>query len=239
MIDHPRLLIVDDDDHVVEVLVPFFEQEGYHVAVAGSGAEALTRFTQFAPHVVLLDVRMPGTIDGREVLRRLRQKDQRVGVIMLSQFGDAIARGRAIQEGADDYVQKPFEAFEVLSRVQGLLRRVAAGEPAMGSASKLRCGELLLDRRAGRAYLRGEALDLPPKPLAVLEYLMSHPGELITRERLLNAVWGYADDASGHALENKISGLRRQLHDSSRIPRYIETLSGRGYQFIGEVEALP
>jgi DNA-binding response OmpR family regulator len=237
MIEHPRILVVDDEPDILDILVPFFEQEGYIVAVAADGAEALVKAAQFNPHVILLDVLLPD-ITGREVLRRLRQKDSRVGVIMISKTGGPIERGRTIQEGAEDYITKPFEPFEVLARVQRFLRSRAANQPSLGTAPRLRCGELLLDRRAGAAYLRGERLDLTPRTLAVLEYLMAHPGELITRERLLNVVWGYDDATGDRILDNRIWDLRRQLQDDPRAPRYIETVSGQGYRFKGEVEAL-
>jgi len=238
MTERVRILIVDDEPDIHDILVPFLQQEGFAVDTAANGPDALAKAGQLAPHIVILDVLMPG-MDGREVLRRLRAKDQRTGIIMLSKTGGPTERGRTIQEGADDYVNKPFEPFEVLTRVQGLLRRLAANKPSLGNAPRLRCGELLLDRRAGRAHLRGETLDLSPKALGLLEYLMGHPNEMISRERLLNAVWGYADEAGDRILDSRIWELRRALRDDVRAPRWIETVSGQGHRFIGEVEALP
>jgi len=238
MIDHPRLLIVDDEPEVIDILAPFFERAGYKVAVATSGAEALAKAEQFAPHVILLDVLL-GSMTGREVLRHLRKRNQEVGIIMLSQVGDATERGDAIQDGADDYVNKPFDLFELKARVEGLLRRIAANKPSLRRAPRMHSGDLILDRQAGRAYLDGEPLDLTPKSFAVLEYLMSHPGELITRERLFMAIWGYSDEYGTRSLDTQIWELRRVLNDNAREPRYVETVTGQGYRFVGEVEVLP
>lgn len=239
MIERPRLLIVDDEVGLTNNLAAYFERSGFHVAIAHNGFSALQKIKQFAPHVVLLDILMPPGIDGREVLRRLRQYDTRTAVIMLTQVTGATERGLTLEEGADDYVNKPFDPFELLARIRAVLRRIGTGQASFSAATKLRCYDLLLDRRAARAYLNGKPLDLPNRTLALLEYLLCHPDELITRQRIISSVWAMDDLVGERMVDHRIWELRRILRDDPENPRYIETVPGRGYRFIGPVEMLP
>lgn len=239
MTERPRLLIVDDDVGLTHNLSAYFERAGFHVAVAHNGTAGLQKIQQFAPHVVLLDILMPPGIDGREVLRSLRQHDTHTAVIMLTQVTGATERGLTLEEGADDYVDKPFDTFELLARVRAVLRRVGTGKASPSTAAKLRCYDLLLDRRAARAYLNGKPLDLQKKTLALLEYLLCHPDELISRDRIMSSVWNAYDAVGERMVDHRIWELRRALQDDTENPRYIETVPGMGYRFIGPVEALP
>jgi DNA-binding response OmpR family regulator len=143
----------------------------------------------------------------------------------------------ALEEGADDYLNKPFDPHELLARIRAVLRRARPGERSLSAAWLLTANGLSLDRRARRATLEGETVDLTPKALAVLEYLMTHPDEAITRERLLEAVWGWEYPAGTRTVDTRMAELRRALDDDPAEPRFIETISGEGYRFIAKVEA--
>src|SRR6266498_3666751 len=184
--DRSTLLLADDDPTIADSLAPFLERAGFHVLVVSDGMSALEKAQAHHPELIILDVLMP-RMDGRETLRRLRKAKIWTPTILLTQVGEASERALALEEGADDYLNKPFDPYELLARIKAVLRRVRLGQPALGSAWMLVSGNLVLDRRARRATLSKQVLSLTPKALAVLEYLMTHPDELLTRERLLDA----------------------------------------------------
>jgi DNA-binding response OmpR family regulator len=233
----PTLLLVDDDLSIVESLTPFLERAGFHVIVALDGAEALDKVQVHKPELVILDVLMP-RLDGREVLRRIRKLNLWTPVILLTQVGGAVERALALEEGADDYLNKPFEPHELLARVRAVLRRAQPGKPSISSAWQLVAGDLSLDRRARRARLADQTLDLTPKALAVLEYLMTHPDECVSRERLLEAVWGWEFPAGTRTVDTRMAELRRALGDAPEQPKYIETVPAQGYRFIAAVRGM-
>jgi len=185
--DRSTLLLADDDPTIADSLAPFLERAGFHVLVVSDGMSALEKAQAHHPELIILDVLMP-RMDGREVLRRLRRSRIWTPTILLTQVGEASERALALEEGADDYLNKPFDPHELLARIRAVLRRARPGERSLSAAWLLTANDLSLDRRARRATLSGETLDLTPKALAVLEYLMTHPDEAITRERLLEAV---------------------------------------------------
>jgi len=171
-------------------------------------------------------------MDGREALRRLRKANIWTPTILLTQVGEASERALALEEGADDYLNKPFDPHELLARIRAVLRRARPGERSLSAAWLLTANELSLDRRARRAMVSGEMLELTPKALSVLEYLMTHPDEAITRERLLDAVWGWEYPAGTRTVDTRMAELRRALDDDPAEPRFIETIPGEGYRFI-------
>ena len=230
----PTLLLVDDDLSIVESLTPFLERAGFHVIVALDGAEALDKVQVHKPELVILDVLMP-RLDGREVLRRIRKLNLWTPVILLTQVGGAVERALALEEGADDYLNKPFEPHELLARVRAVLRRAQPGKPSISSAWQLIADDLALDRRARRAMLGDQPLELTPKALSVLEYLMTHPDECVSRERLIEAVWGWEFPSGTRTVDTRMAELRRALRDNPEQPRFIETVSGEGYRFIASV----
>ncbi len=231
------LLLADDDPAVTDSLAPFLERAGFHMLVVSDGAAALEKAQTLHPDLLLLDVLMP-RLDGREVLRRLRRARDWTPTILLTRVGEAAERALALEEGADDYLNKPFDPHELLARIRAVLRRARPGERSLSAAWQLACGSLSLDRRARRANLDGQGLDLTPKALAVLEYLMVHPDECISRERLLEAVWGWEYPAGTRTVDTRIAELRRVLGDDPDRPRFIETLPGEGYRFVGNVRGL-
>jgi len=181
-----------------------------------------------------LDVLMP-RMDGREVLRRLRRANVWTPTILLTQVGEASERALALEEGADDYLNKPFDPHELLARIRAVLRRARPGERSLSAAWLLSAHDLSLDRRARRATLAGAPLELTPKALSVLEYLMTHPDEAVTRERLLDAVWGWEYPAGTRTVDTRMAELRRALDDDPAKPRFIETIPSEGYRFIAPV----
>jgi DNA-binding response OmpR family regulator len=235
-VDETKLLLVDDESAITSNLAPFLERSGFVVAVATDGEAGLHAIDTFQPSLIVLDVLMP-RLNGRDVLRRLRRAENWTPVILLTQVGDASERAMALEEGADDYLNKPFDPHELVARIRTVLRRARPGQPPIAAASRLVCGALTLDRPARRVRVNGQEMPLTPKAVNLLDYLMTHPDELITRERLLDAVWGW-DYATGvRTVDTRVAELRRLLNDDPANPRYIETIPGEGYRFIGIVEA--
>jgi DNA-binding response OmpR family regulator len=238
MTDKPRILLVDDEEAITANLSPFLQRSGLIVAVAADGEEALHQVAGFGPDLIVLDILMP-KLDGREALRRLRQQDNWTPVILLTQVGESTERAMALEEGADDYLNKPFDPHELVARIRAVLRRARPGQPPLASAQRVACGDLSLDRRTRRAYMGSQELRLTPKAVALLEYLMTHPDELLSRDRLLDAVWGWDYPTGTRTVDTRIAELRRVLDDDPAQPRFIETVPGQGYRFVGGVETIP
>jgi DNA-binding response OmpR family regulator len=231
----PHILLVDDEQDITSNLSAYLNRSGFETSTAGNGEEALQRVAEHAPDLIVLDVLMP-IMDGREMLRQLRQSDDWTPVILLTQVGEASERAMALEEGADDYLNKPFDPHELVARMRAVLRRARPGRPPLSAAWVLTSGELRFDRQARRAYLEGQELTLTPKALLLLEYLMTHPDELLSRERLLDVVWGWEYPVGSRAVDTRIAELRRVLSDDAADPIYIETVPSLGYRFISPVE---
>ncbi len=232
--DGMMLLLADDDATIVDSLAPFLERAGFHVLLAPDGASALEKIRSHHPNLIILDVLMP-RMDGREVLRRIRHDNNWTPTILLTQVGESAERALALEEGADDYLNKPFDPHELLARIRAVMRRSRPGQRSLSTAWRLEAGSLLLDRRARRASLDGEVVELTPKALSVLEYLMTHPDEVVSRERLLDAVWGWEYPAGTRTVDTRMAELRRALGDDPADPHFIETISGEGYRFLAPV----
>lgn len=231
-----KVLLVDDEQAITDSLAPFLERSGFRVEVASDGQRALAAAQSFAPDLIVSDVLMP-RMDGREMLRHLRRSENWTPVILLTQVGESTERAMALDEGADDYLNKPFDPHELVARMRSVLRRARPGHPPLAAAQRLVCGELVLDRAARRVRLERQEVPLTPKAVTLLEYLLTHPNELITRERLLDVVWGWDYPAGVRAVDTRIAELRKALGENPAAPRYIETVPGEGYRFIGAVEA--
>jgi DNA-binding response OmpR family regulator len=231
----PSILLVDDETAITDNLAPFLNRSGFTVSVAANGEEALHHVAANPPDLLILDVLMPH-LDGREVLRRLRQEGNWTPIILLTQVGEAVERAMALEEGADDYLNKPFDPHELVARIHAVLRRARPGKPPLSSASRLACGKLTFDRVSQRVWLGSDELTLTPKAVRLLDYLMTHPDELVTRERLLDVVWGWSYPVGTRAVDTRVAELRRLLGDDPAKPCFIETTPGQGYRFVGEVE---
>jgi len=234
----PSILLVDDETAITDNLAPFLTRSGFTVTTASNGEDALQKVGSVHPDLLVLDVLMP-RLDGREVLRQLRQGGNWIPILLLTQVGEAGERAMALEEGADDYLNKPFDPHELVARIRAVLRRARPGQPPLAAAARLTCGEMTLDRLSRRAWLEGRELLLTPKAVLLLEYLMTHPDELVSRERLLDAVWGWDYPVATRAVDTRVAELRKALDDDPTSPCYIETIPGQGYRFVGTVETRP
>ena len=231
-----KILIVDDEKSFLDVLAPFLKRAGFLVETALDGNTALARTKEFKPDVIVLDILIPEP-DGREVCRRLRDLDNWTPIIMLTQIGGPQERAMSLEEGADDYLNKPFDPGELVARIRALLRRVQQIQSSLAVAHRLTSGPLVIDRLSRRAWLDKRELALSTKSFSVLEYLMCHPDQVITRERLLDAIWGWDYPTTTRTVDVRIAELRKQLRDNPNAPRFIETIIGEGYRFMSFVEA--
>jgi DNA-binding response OmpR family regulator len=234
----PSILLVDDETAITDNLTPFLSRSGFNVSVASNGEEALQKVATSHPDLLILDVLMP-RLDGRQVLRQLRQEGNWTPIILLTQVGEAGERAMALEEGADDYLNKPFDPHELVARIHAVLRRARPGQPPLSAAVRLACERLILDRASHRIWLDDEELSLTPRSVMLLEYMMTHPDELVSRERLLDVVWGWDYPVGTRAVDTRIAELRRALDDDPGQPSYIETIPGQGYRFVGTVETHP
>ncbi|MFF0308528.1 response regulator transcription factor [Streptosporangium sp. NPDC004379] len=227
-----RVLVVDDEPALREALQSSLEFEGYHVGVAPDGQEALSVLAGEPYELVLLDVMMP-RLDGLTACRRLRAAGNHVPVLMLTARDAVGDRVSGLDAGADDYLVKPFELDELLARVRALLRRGALAVPAAPGPGGpggvvLACGDLRMDT-AGREVTRaGERLELTRTEYLLLELFMLHPRQVLTREQILNDVWGFDFEPSSNSLDVYIMYLRRKTETGGR-PRLIHTVRGVGY----------
>jgi DNA-binding response OmpR family regulator len=231
----PLVLLADDEQAITANLAPFLERSGFAVEVVNDGPAALAAIERVEPDLCVLDVLMPG-LDGRSVLRRIRADGWWNPVVLLTQVGESFERAMALEEGADDYLNKPFDPHELVARLRAVLRRARPGRPPLGAAQLLRSGQLRLDRVSRRVWLSDREVTLTPKATLLLDYLMTHPDELLTRERLLEVLWGFDYPVGTRAIDNRVAELRRSLGDDPTDPRWIETVPGLGYRFRAAVE---
>src|SRR5919106_335498 len=216
-----RVLVIEDDDEIADVLRRFLRQEGHEVRTAVDGDTALPAAAEFVPDLVILDLGLPG-LDGVEVCRRLRA-DGDVPILILTARSELEDRVEGLDSGADDYLAKPFERQELLARIRALLRR----RPPRGSAS-LTVGDLSLNPDT-RDVSRGDrAIELTNREFELLEYLMRNERLVISRERLLEEVWEYDPMAMTNTIDVFVSNLRRKLEDEGE-PRLLHTKRGAGY----------
>ena len=231
----PVVVLADDDDAITSNLAPFLERAGLTVHVAPDGEAALELVRRLDPDGCILDVLMP-RLDGREALRRLRAGGRWLPVVLLTQVGESAERAIALDEGADDYLNKPFDPYELLARLRAVMRRARPGRRPLSASPALRAGSLRMDRIARRAWLRDTELVLTPKAMLLLDYLLTHPDELLTRDRLLEVLWGFDFPVGTRAVDNRVAELRRALGDDPARPQWIATVPGQGYRFAARVD---
>ncbi len=219
-----HLLIVEDDRALADLLRRGLTQERYIVEVVHDGYQALERAGSGVFDAVVLDVMLPG-IDGLEVSRRLRTDGAVLPILMLTARDALHDRLRGFDAGADDYLPKPFAFEELLARIRALLRRT--GAPS--EEDRLVVGDLVLDRRGHEVMRAGRAIDLSPKEFALLEYLMRHPGQVLSRTLILERVWDYGFDSFANVVDATIRRLRRAVDEEFPTPM-IHTVRGVGYK---------
>ena len=217
----PRVLVVEDDGDIADVLQRSLRLEGYEVRIAGDGQAALDEANAFLPDVVVLDLGLP-KIDGLEVARELRRDDM-VPILMLTARDAVEARVAGLDAGADDYLVKPFDRQELLARIRALLRRT----PPRGSAP-LRVGDLSLNPDTHEVHRAERDVELTQREFELLEYLMRNERIVISRQRLLDEVWGYDPFSTTNTIEVFVSNLRRKL-ESGGEGRLLHTIRGAGY----------
>jgi two-component system response regulator MprA len=221
-----RVLVADDDQAMRDSLDRALRVQGYDVELAVDGADALTRARANPPDLVILDVMMPGT-NGLEACRWLRASGDRTPVLMLTARDAVHDRVAGLDAGADDYLVKPFALQELLARVRALLRRGAALDPSE-QPEVIRQGDLRLDRRARQAWLGDTPIDLTRTEFNLLQVLLEHAGQVLTRGQLFEQVWGYDLDRSSNSLDVYIGYLRRKLEQGG-APRLVHTVRGIGF----------
>jgi len=223
----PRILIVEDEDALGLLLRYNLEAEGFAVEVIDRGDVADTRLKETVPDLVLLDWMLPG-LSGIELCRRLRARPEtaRLPIIMLTARGEESERIRGLTTGADDYLVKPFSVPELIARVRAMLRRAAPER----IASLLSAGDIVLDRETRRVRRAGADIHLGPTEFRLLEFLMSHPGRVFSRESLLNGVWGQDAFIDDRTVDVHVGRLRRELNAGARKDP-IRTVRGSGYSF--------
>lgn len=231
-----QLLLVDDETSILTTLKTFLELSGFAVATVSNGQEALKLIPDLRPDLIVMDVLMPH-LDGRATLRQLRANGDWTPVILLTQVEGTPQRIMAIEEGADDYLNKPFDPQELVVRIRAVLRRTQAGQQSIQTARRLSSHHLTLDRSARRVFVDGREVNLTPKAVAILDYFMTHPDELVTRERLLDVVWGWESGVGDRVVDTRIAELRKTLGDDPAAPQFIETTPGAGYRYIAPVVA--
>lgn len=238
LMGNETILLVDDEKGITDYLAPILERAGYSVTVAYDGPTALRKVHELHPNLVVLDVLMPG-MDGREVCRKLRASGDWTPVIMLTRVNTTTDKVLSLEEGADDYLCKPFEPQELVARIRAVLRRKGSGKPVkpLSMAAKLRSGDLILDRKARRVSKCERGIELTPKALALLEHLMLYPDQIFSREQLMDAVWGWAQPIASRAVDVRIAELRHAIGDDGEQSTYIETVIGIGYRFMASVES--
>ena len=224
-----KILIVEDEPAMVAGLRDNFEYEGYEVISAEDGVTGLERALADSPDLVVLDVMMP-RMSGLDVCKQLKAKRPAVPIIMLTARGQEIDKVVGLELGADDYVTKPFSSRELMARVKAVLRRASTS----ATVSEIyRFSDVEVNVRSNEVRRNGEVVDLSSKEFALLSYFIAHPVETLSRDRLLDAVWGYENYPNTRTVDTHIVHLRQKLEPNPEEPRFILTVHGSGYKFVG------
>lgn len=222
-----RILVVEDDRAVQRALRRLFEAEGYMVETADDGATAVERFRSLAPSAMVLDLRLPG-MSGRDVCSAVKQVSPSVPIIVLSAASDVSDKVLLLELGADDYVTKPFSPRELLARVRAALRRTVKPTPV----EKFSFDEIDIDFRKMEVVREGKIITLTAQEFKTLKFMVHNPERVITRDELLNEVWGYHNYPSTRTVDNHILKLRQKLEKDPANPVHFRTVHGVGYKFV-------
>ena len=223
----PKILVVDDERKIVELIRLYLEKDGYRVLVATDGLDGLALARQKRPDLILLDLMLPG-MDGLDVCRIL-QAESDVPIIMLTARTTDEDKLIGLELGADDYITKPFNPREVVARVRAVLRRV--GKEAARGPAEMRFAGLVIDRRRREVRVRGEVANLTPTEFRLLEALAGEPGRAFTRLELLDRVFGFDFEGFERTVDVHVKNLRKKIEPDPRQPAYVKTVYGVGYKF--------
>jgi len=227
-----KVLVVEDEATLVAALRFNLEREGYQVLAAADGEEGLRLARQERPHLVILDLMLPG-MDGFEVCRALRRTSA-VPILILTARADEVDKVVGLELGADDYMTKPFSMRELIARVRAMLRRAEmASLPRAEEGAPIRVGDITLDVARRQALRAGRPLPLKPKEFDLLLFFLTHPGKVLTREQLLDQVWGYDFPGGTRTVDVHIHWLREKIEEDPSRPLRLQTVRGIGYRFEG------
>jgi DNA-binding response OmpR family regulator len=225
-----KVLIVDDDNNIAELISLYLTKECYDTRIVNDGEEALTAFDQYSPNLILLDLMLPG-IDGYQVCREIRTRSN-VPIIMLSAKGEIFDKVLGLELGADDYILKPFDSKELVARVKAVLRRYQPIARPESPAAEIKCVEypgLTVNLSNYSVLYKGQAVDMPPKELELLYFLTSSPNQVFTREQLLDNIWGYEYIGDTRTVDVHVKRLREKIPGTDRWQ--LATVWGIGYKF--------
>ena len=225
-----KILIVDDDNNIAELISLYLTKECYDTKIGNDGEQALIAFEHYKPNMLLLDLMLPG-IDGYQVCREIRAKSD-VPIIMLSAKGEVFDKVLGLELGADDYILKPFDSKELVARVKAVLRRFQPAKPEAYASVDIKCVEypgLIVNLSNYSVTYDGQQIDMPPKELELLYFLASSPNQVFTREQLLDNIWGYEYVGDTRTVDVHVKRLREKIKDK---PTWrIATVWGIGYKF--------
>ena len=226
-----KILIVDDDNNIAELISLYLTKECYDTKIVNDGEQALIAFEHYKPNMLLLDLMLPG-IDGYQVCREIRAKSD-VPIIMLSAKGEVFDKVLGLELGADDYILKPFDSKELVARVKAVLRRFQPAKPEAYASVDIKCVEypgLIVNLSNYSVTYDGQQIDMPPKELELLYFLASSPNQVFTREQLLDNIWGYEYVGDTRTVDVHVKRLREKIKDK---PTWrIATVWGIGYKFV-------
>ena len=225
-----KILIVDDDNNIAELISLYLTKECYDTKIVNDGEEALSAFETYNPNMILLDLMLPG-IDGYQVCREVRAKSN-VPIIMLSAKGEIFDKVLGLELGADDYIMKPFDTKELVARVKAVLRRFQPAKPAATTIPAAKCVEypdLIINLSNYSVLYKGRQIDMPPKELELLYFLAASPNQVFTREQLLDHIWGYEYIGDTRTVDVHVKRLREKIKDHAHWQ--IATVWGIGYKF--------
>ena len=228
-----KILIVEDEEAIRLGLVDLLEIEGYEIDVAEDGEQAMDKVRQFQPHLVILDLMLP-KVSGYDVCRFIRKTYPHTFILMLTAKSEEINKIQGLEIGADDYVTKPFSVFELMARLKSMLRRVSQdAAPAALGAEVLEFDDIRIDFKKYEASKGGRPIELSAKEFQILKYLSTRRGEVVTREDLLQAIWGYSIEnmPTTRTVDNQIVKLRQKIETDTENPLVIKSVRGVGYKF--------
>ncbi len=225
-----KILIIEDEEDLVKGLKLNLADEGYEIDWASDGVEGLRKALEEAPDLIILDIMLPG-MNGLDICRELRQKNISIPIIMLTAKGEEVDKVVGLEIGADDYITKPFSVRELLARIKAHLRREK--REGIKAPKTYSFGNVEIDFVHFKVRRQGKEMDLTSLEMEILKYFVSHKGEVIKREALLDKIWGYESFPTTRTIDNHILKLRKKIEENPSNPKYILSVYGEGYRFMG------